>query len=60
MSSPHDAPYTMVHNPGAGQHQFIGQQDIPIDPHSVPFIDVTDDLGASKVDGPVPPNIIGG
>jgi len=67
MSSPNDAPYTIVHNPGAGVHQqFTGPvtnwhpDDSPLDPHDEPYSDIGDDLDASKVTGPLPPNIVRG
>jgi hypothetical protein len=64
VSSPHDTPFTFVHDPGNGHRQFTGPETSwhpdasPIDPHDEPFTDVTGDLDASKVDGPLPSNII--
>lgn len=66
MSTPHDTPYTITHGPGSGQPAFDGPGyswapgSVSDDPHDEGFDDVGDDLDASKVDGPLPENIIRG
>jgi hypothetical protein len=66
MTDPHNAFQSVqfVHDPTGLHQQFtapVSHWTPPtspsVDPHSAPFVDVTDDVSASKVDGPVAANI---
>jgi hypothetical protein len=60
MSSPHDTPYTLVDQPGAGQPAYTGPgylwapSDTPVDPHDESY----EKGDGSPATGPLAPNVI--